>query len=187
MSAETVAILVRHAHADWNPDENRPLSARGHAAAVRLADRLVHLRVDAVYSSPATRAQQTVLPLAVRRNLPVRVVSDLRERELSSEPVDDFLSAVRAVWEDPSFAWPGGESNLTAQRRGVVALEQLLAAHAGEHIVVGTHGNLLALMLQHYDPGVDFEFWRYLTMPDAYRLCIGPDGARFSRIDYTAE
>ena len=54
---ETVAILVRHAHAAWTPDENRPLTAGGLAAAASLAERLAHLPVDAVYASPATRAR----------------------------------------------------------------------------------------------------------------------------------
>ena len=112
----------------------------------------------------------------------MHVVDDLRERELSGAPVDDWLAAVRAVWEDEDFAWPGGESNRTAQRRGVDALERILAAHPGRQFVIGTHGNLLALILQRYDPYVDFAFWRGLSTPDAYRLRFGPDGIQYSRI-----
>lgn len=179
---DTVAILVRHAHADWTPDENRSLSTAGYAAAAALAERLRHLPVDALYASPAARARQTVEPIAAARGLPVHIVDDLRERVLGAGPFDDWLAAVRAVWDDADFAWLGGESNRVAQGRGVAALERILALHAGQHVVIGTHGNLLALILQHYDPSVDFAFWRSLTMPDAYRLRFGANGIQYSRI-----
>ena len=44
----------------------------------------------------------------------------------------------------------------------------LLERHPTEHIVLSTHGNLLALILQTFDPSVDFVFWKSLTMPDIY-------------------
>ena len=34
----TVFYLIRHAHADWTPDEGRPLSERGQRDALRLAE-----------------------------------------------------------------------------------------------------------------------------------------------------
>ena len=171
----TTVYLVRHAHADWQPNENRPLSARGHSDAERLADRLGALPIGAIYSSTARRARETVAPLAFRKALPIHELHDLRERELSARPVDDFLSALKATWHDPSFAWPGGESNREAQQRGIRVIEQIRAWHPDEHVVAGTHGNLLALILQHYDSSVDFWFWQRLTMPDVYRLRFSTD------------
>lgn len=181
-TAGTTVLLIRHAHADWTPDEARPLSARGLADAAALAPRLAQEPISAVYSSPATRARQTVEPVAAAFGLSIRIVDDLRERELSGEPVDDFLAAVRATWNDPALAWPGGESNRAAQLRGVTALERIVASHPGETIVIGTHGNLLALILQRYDPSIGFAFWRELAMPDAYRLHIAPDAIQYERI-----
>jgi 2,3-bisphosphoglycerate-dependent phosphoglycerate mutase len=179
---DTVVILVRHAHAQWTPDERRPLSERGRLDADRLAARLAYLPIEAVYASSAARAQETVAPIAEARSLPVNVVDDLRERKLSGEPVDDWLSAVRATWDDASFAWPGGESNQAAQHRGVSAVEAIVAAHRGQHVVIGTHGNLLALILQQYDRSIDFAFWRALTMPDTYRLQYGADGLQYEQL-----
>ncbi|MBN1248550.1 MAG: histidine phosphatase family protein, partial [Anaerolineae bacterium] len=63
-----------------------------------------------------------------------------------------------------------------AQARGVAVLEACHLNHGGEHIVLGTHGNLLALVLQHFDPTVDFEFWLALTMPDIYRVRTSATG-----------
>lgn len=170
-----IFYLVRHAHADWSLDENRPLSVRGQRDAERVAEVLDAFPITAIYSSPARRARQTIAPLASRLSLPIQTEPDLHERLLCAGYVDDFFTAVKATWADLSFAFPGGESNTTAQRRGMVLLNRLLAQHPAEHIVLSTHGNLLALLLQHFDPAVDYEFWRSLTMPDIYELRIGGD------------
>jgi hypothetical protein len=34
----------------------------------------------------------------------------------------------------------------------------------------------MALVLQTFDPSVDFAFWRSLTMPDIYKLDISQSG-----------
>jgi len=168
--------LVRHAHAGWGPDEDRPLSVRGRIAARRVAEVLAAFPIDGIYSSPARRARETVAPLAERLGLPIRVEPDLRERQLGSGPVTGFEQAVEATWSDPLFAHPGGESNAVAQQRGVAVVYRLLQ-HVGAHRVLATHGNLLALLLQHFDPAIGFPLWRSLTMPDIYRLSLSGAGA----------
>ena len=179
----TVFYLVRHAHADWTPRENRPLSARGQRDALRVAEVLRVFPVVAIYASPARRAQQTVAPLAAQLSLPVQVVPELSERRLCAGAADDFEEAVRTTWADPTFAHPGGESNAAAQERGVGLVHRLADQYPAEHVVLGTHGNLLALVLQHHDPALDHLFWRSLTMPDVYRLSICATGtASIARI-----
>ena len=162
--------LVRHAHADWSPDEQRPLSAKGREDALRVAELLATYSISVIYSSPYARARQTVEPLAARLSLPIIEHHDLRERQLSGEPVDDFLSTVKTLWENPTFAFPGGESNVEAQKRGAAVIQTLTEKHANEQIIIATHGNLLALMLQHFNPSLDFTFWQNMTLPDAYGL-----------------
>ena len=172
----TVLYLVRHAHAAWTPDENRPLSEQGRRDAQRVADLLEPLPVEAIYASPALRAQQTVAPLAARLGLPLRLAPELAERVLAavSVPEADFDRAVRATWDDLCFAHPGGETNAAAQRRGLRLVERLIAERPEGHVVLGTHGILLALLLRHHDPGIGYPFWRALAMPDVYRLrCAG--------------
>jgi len=178
----TVLYLVRHAHADWTPDEDRPLSAKGCADAQRVADLLQTCPISAVYSSPFRRARETVAPLAIRLGLPIHEIDGLRERELGTGPTDSFVTAVQATWEDPSFVWPGGESNGAAQRRGVEVIQGLVDRYPGQQIAVGTHGNLLVLILQHFDPSVGFAFWQSLTMPDVYRLEVTDGRATCHRL-----
>lgn len=168
----TVIYFVRHAHADWLPDEQRPLSPRGSGDARHIAALLHAKPIIAIYSSPARRAFQTVEPLAARLDLRIRTIDDLRERELSHTPVANFMEAVQQTWNDPTYALAGGESNRVAQQRGVKVVESLMLHHPHEQIAIATHGNLLALILQHYDKSIDFTFWQSLTMPDVYQFQI---------------
>ena len=80
------------------------------------------------------------------------------------------------TWEDPSFAHPNGETNLAAQKRGVAVVHNIVSEHPEGRVVLATHGNLLALVLNHFEHTIDFTFWQSLTMPDIYRLDIPLDG-----------
>ena len=175
--------LVRHAHTAWTPDENRPLSVQGTEDAGRVADILQRVPIGAIYSSPFQRARQTIVPLAARLDLPVHLEPDLRERRLGNSLTEDFFEAVRETWSSPSFAHPQGESNAAAQERGMAVVRRLHRQHVAEHIVLSTHGNLMALILQGFDPAIDFAFWKSLTMPDIYALRLGEAGeVRRSRL-----
>ena len=166
----TTLYLVRHAHADWNPDEANPLSERGRAGAAALCDLLAGSPIGALYSSPARRALETIEPLTRRLRLEPVVVADLRERELVVAPGVDFVAAVRAAWLAPATQSVGSESNVGAQARGLAAIRKILHEQSGRHTVVATHGNLLALILNGLKPAYGFEFWRSLTFPDVYEL-----------------
>lgn len=161
--------LIRHAHADWQPSDDRPLSAQGLRQAQRVDRVLEAVRPEVIYSSPARRAMQTVQPIAERRGLAIRLEPDLRERELSSEPVGHFDDAVRATWSSFDFAYPGGETNRAAQERALAVLRRLARSHT-EPVIVGTHGNLLALVLAAVDASLGFDFWHALSFPDIFRL-----------------
>lgn len=172
----TTFYFVRHAHAHWTPDENRPLSAQGSQDAVHVAEILQGHPVDAIFSSPAKRAIQTISPFADQRGLPIQIEADLRERKLGEEMFADFFKAVEVTWLDPSFTHFGGESSLVAQKRGLAIVQRLLEQYPEEHIVLSTHGNLLALILQAFDPSIDFAFWKSLSMPDVYKLSVNHAG-----------
>jgi broad specificity phosphatase PhoE len=174
-----VFYLIRHAHADWTPDEERPLSAQGMEDAIRVADALCRMPVAQIYSSPYRRAIQTVQPLADRLDLAIEIASELRERSLGNpKPGTDFVGAVEKTWVNPSFAHPGGESNKAAQMRTATFVRRLLADCEGGHIALSTHGNLLALLAQLFEPRIGFGFWKALSMPDIYTIRL--DGSEVS-------
>lgn len=171
---ETTLCLVRHAHAVWQPDERQHLSERGRAEAEHVAEVLAPLSITAICASPYPRAVETVKPLARRLELPVRIEADLRERRLSPGRVDDFERAVRWAWDHDDEALPGGEPNRVARERVLGVVERLRAEHVGGHVVVCTHGSLMALLINHFDSRFTFERWEQMTMPDLYR--IDPNG-----------
>jgi 2,3-bisphosphoglycerate-dependent phosphoglycerate mutase len=45
-----------------------------------------------------------------------------------------------------------------------------LEKYEGKNIVIGTHGNIMVLIMNHFDHQYDFYFWKKLDMPDIYKL-----------------
>ena len=166
----TKVFLVRHAHADFRPDEERPLSVGGAADAQRVAELLGSDPITAIYSSPSRRALQTIQPLAELLRLEPQIVADLRERELSTASVDDFHRKVEASWRAPDAAARGDEANSAAQGRALAVVGKVLEAWEGGSVVISTHGNLLSLILHGLDASFGYDFWRSLTFPDVYEL-----------------
>jgi 2,3-bisphosphoglycerate-dependent phosphoglycerate mutase len=85
-------------------------------------------------------------------------------------PPDRFDALVQRAWSSPDKAPHGGESNVQAQDRGVAVVRSIVLRHVGSQVVLATHGNLLALVLNALDPTFGYEFWRQLSFPDIYQL-----------------
>ncbi|KOO46222.1 histidine phosphatase family protein [Priestia koreensis] len=167
----TTIYFVRHAHSTYTPDElGRPLSEQGLADAHKITACLEYENIDCVIASPYKRAIQTVEGVAFAHQKEIQLVDAFRERLLSSRPLVNFSDAVQKVWRDPSFSWEGGESNDEAQKRAVEQLTKLLHTHEGQTIVIGTHGNIMMLMMNYYDAAYGYECWSQLRMPDLYKL-----------------
>ncbi len=172
-------ILVRHAEPipsgspGWEErDDERPLAPAGRDAARELAGELEPFGLIAIYSSPYLRARQTVEPVAEQRELPIHELADLRERLLNPGAArGDWREVLERSWADPDYALPGGESGRAAQRRALGVLDLLRARHPdGGRILVASHGNLISLVLQAMEPGVDVAFHLAMPMPALYHL-----------------
>lgn len=175
----TNLYFVRHAHSAYTPDElGRPLSDRGLIDAKTVTELLKTEGIDYVYSSPYKRAIQTVEGVAKYIDREIEIENDYKERILSEKPVEDFTVAITKVWEDFDFHWKSGESNHVAQNRGVKVTLQLLEKHEGKNIVVGTHGNLMVLIMNYFDKKYDLDFWNKLEMPDVYKLSFNGKNLR---------
>lgn len=163
----TTVYFVRHAHSTYTPDEYmRPISESGRIEALKLVALFETINIHAMYASSYLRAVQTIDPIAQAKNLEITQIEALNERQLSNPPVDNFEEAIINVWQNPSLSYPGGESNHAAISRAVPALKELLQKHEGESVIIGTHGNILTLMLQAFDERYGLDFWKELTMPD---------------------
>ncbi|MED2800605.1 histidine phosphatase family protein [Bacillus thuringiensis] len=167
----TTIYFVRHAHSTYTKEEReRPLSEKGNCDAENVTHLLKDKHIDVVISSPYKRAIQTVQGIANTYKLLIQTEEDLRERLLSTEPVADFNVAMQNVWKDWSFAYEGGESSDFAQRRAVICMQNILKQYEGKNIVIGTHGNIMVLLMNYFNSKYDFEFWKTLHMPDVYKL-----------------
>ncbi|WP_077303160.1 histidine phosphatase family protein [Virgibacillus pantothenticus] len=167
----TNLYLVRHAHSVYSPDEiGRPLSERGFMDAKTVTELLKRESIDDVYASPYKRAIETVEGTAKYIGKEIKVVEAFKERTLAGKPVEDFTAAITKVWQDEDFAWQGGESNKTAQKRATDSLLQVLDRNKGKNLVIGTHGNIMVLMMNYFDSRYEFDFWKRLEMPDIYKL-----------------
>jgi 2,3-bisphosphoglycerate-dependent phosphoglycerate mutase len=167
----TNLYFVRHAHSTYTPDElRRPLSEKGQIDTEIITQILKEENIDYMISSPYKRAVQTVEGVADYFGKEVIVENGFKERILSEGPVENFNLAVTKVWEEPAFSWEGGESNIIAQKRGVEVTLKVLERYEGKNIIVGTHGNIMVLIMNFFDKKYDFSFWKELSMPDIYKL-----------------
>jgi len=168
---KTNIYFVRHAHSTYTPDElGRPLSERGFSEAKMVRELLLKVKIDYVVSSPYNRAIQTVEGVAKSLNQEIVIEENFKERVLSKKPIEDFNQAITEVWNDFNLSWDGGESNITAQTRGIDALKKILKDYGGKNVVIGTHGNIMVLIMNYFDQKYDYNFWNKLGMPDIYQL-----------------
>jgi 2,3-bisphosphoglycerate-dependent phosphoglycerate mutase len=167
-------FLVRHCES-MGQEASAPLTTAGQTQAVHLADHLEMLGVDLLVSSPYTRAQQSIAPLAQRLGLPVESDARLAERVLSAEPLAHWREAIEQTFVDLDLVWPGGESSRTAMARGRAAIDALLARPERVMVAV-THGNLMTLVLRSFEPQCGFQTWEHLSNPDVY--CLAVQGER---------
>lgn len=171
--AETLLYFVRHAHSAYEHGREleRGLSVEGRAEALSVCRRLEKEQIEVFVSSPYRRALDTIAPLAEYAGQNIGIYDELRERLVSGERdlgAEGFAEAKRRCYEDMDYCPPGGESSRQAQGRALPVIQRLLREHSGKRIAVGTHGDLLTLMLGSFDARYGYGFWQRLSMPDVY-------------------
>jgi probable phosphoglycerate mutase len=171
--ATTILTLVRHGETPanvegvWHGSIDTELTDRGRVQASRVAEHVAATRTDvrAIYASPLQRARHTAAAIAERLVLDVAVEDDLREYHLGAwEGLPySLLTAEHRLFErmhaDPDWEPGGGESARGVALRLAGCLERLAERHAGERIVVVSHGGALTLALGWLVDG-DPSTWR---------------------------
>jgi len=168
----TFIYFVRHAESIYveGTERSRSLSEKGMADALTIKDILKTEEIDYFISSPYERAIETIRPTAIEYLNDIKIEEDLRERNIGIFSSISFKEAKRQVYEDIHYAFPLGESTLIAQKRSVKVMEDILETYEGKKIVIGTHGDIMALMMNHFDKQYGFDFWQSTSMPDIYKL-----------------
>lgn len=166
--------MIRHAESPYvnGFEKTRGLSKAGKDAADKIASIFKEIDIDSIYSSDYVRAIKTVEPIANQKNIKIIELAQLRERLLKPEevvlPYDDFIDAIRKSYNDHSFSLEGGESVDEVQNRAIPVIRSILENHKGKNIVIGTHGNVMTMIMKYYDEKYDFEFWKQTSTPDVY-------------------
>jgi 2,3-bisphosphoglycerate-dependent phosphoglycerate mutase len=172
--------VIRHCQATGQ-EPSAPLTPEGERQAIELAAVLASFPIERILSSPYERAISSIAPLAQRLSLPILTDDRLVERTLSTGALEDWVTALRATFDDPELRFPGGESSRAATARAVAAIEAALG-HGAQTSAIVTHGNLMSLLLRHFDPTIGFAFWQRLKNPDVYAVEVGPGIASVRRI-----
>lgn len=132
-----------------------PLSDFGRRQSQAVAEALAGLEIDAVYSSPLSRALETAEIIGRQLCLDVRTDPRLMEinagifqNRLRSEIQQRYPEAF-ACWVsgNSDFVIPGGESRTELMRRGCAAFRDLAVA-GHQRAVIVSHGRILALTVK---------------------------------------
>lgn len=176
ISIRTKVFFVRHAESPYRPgkERSRGLSEKGLLDAEKVSELLVSEDIDLIISSPYERAILTVKSLAEKLRKEIILEEDLRERRLIGDTYEitkeEFIESKQRVFEDWEYSFPGGESSKQAQDRAINVFLQILDEFKGKNIVIGTHGDIMTLIMNYFNKKYDYEFWQSTTMPDIYEL-----------------
>jgi broad specificity phosphatase PhoE len=184
-------LLARHGETvfnvegRWQGQSDSPLTERGVAQAEQLALALANERVAAVYASDLGRAFKTAEHVAAPHGL--QVVSDPRLREID---VGDWTGLSRAeimaidgerlqAWAErpATVKHPNGEGLGEAQSRALSFFAERMPAHAGDTVVVITHGAIGQAILVHSMGGSLADLWLEARI----------DNCQISRLEWSVE
>lgn len=187
-----LVLLIRHGLAEYKPGRlygwtpGVHLSAEGRDQAKRLAERLEPVKLKALYSSPLERCCETAEAIAAGRRLNIETVEALGEVRYGSWQGKTYKSLIKKpLWRTvqlmPSQArFPGGESLLELQTRGVDAVEELRGRHKTGAIAIVSHADMIKALVAHY-LGLHLDLFQRIHIDTASLTAIAFHGA-FPRV-----
>jgi probable phosphoglycerate mutase len=117
------------------------------------------------------RCVETLEPLATARRLEIRTSEALIEMDAGAWTGRTLPSLRRTklwntVQRNPSrFRFPSGESFVEAEARLLAEIERIVARHPRGRVVVGTHGDLVGMVVSHYAGAHLDQFQRVTAEP----------------------
>ena len=82
---------------------------------------------------------------------------------------------------DPDFSFRDGESGREAQERMFIAIESIVTSSTARTLAISSHGNVIALLLQHIDTTYTFEHACAIRNPDVFRVTFDGKKLRWDR------
>ena len=159
----TRLCVIRHGETAWNAEgrvqgqTDVPLSALGEAQALALAAALAGERFTALYASDLARVRQTAAPAARVLGLAPRLEAALRERHYGKFETLTYAEArerfphdyARFKAKEPDYDFESGESLVRFSERALACVSAIARRHAGEQVLVFTHGGVLEMVRRH--------------------------------------
>jgi alpha-ribazole phosphatase/probable phosphoglycerate mutase len=149
-------LVVRHGRTEWN-DAHRfqgksdiPLNETGLLQAEKTAKRLSSWPIDAVYTSPLTRAHRTASIIAAPHRKEPVVLEDLAELHfgewegLRIEGIREEKEELLSAWyKDPFFHMPEGAETWDAFLARVERAVRVVLGSPHRNIAVVSHGGVV--------------------------------------------
>lgn len=168
--------IVRHGKTYWNEQKkiqgwaDIELTDEGRAVAVKTAEAMKDIHLDAIYSSPLKRAYETACILKGERKL--EVVRDERIKEIGFGELEgadftkirgDVTSPFHHFFNAPElYSHPeGGESFEGLSERAADFLEEIIEKHKDdERVMIVAHGAVNKAMMRYIRQSEIKDFWK---------------------------
>lgn len=167
--SEKKIYLIRHCKATGQ-EPSAELTNEGSETALGLVPILEKLNIDHIISSPYKRAIQTIKPFSESSKLPIIIDGNLQERVLSADPMEDWLEQLEKTFIEKDLTFSGGESSNDASRRIQQVLDDVFESKKMHRVSIVSHGNIISLLINHYDPTFGFAQWQRMKNPDVFLL-----------------
>jgi len=186
----TTIILIRHGETVGNREglfrgqKDFPLNENGILQAQCLSQELSTWKINAVYSSPLSRAKETARILAESHALTVIEEPGFINIKLGAwegrrkVEIEKEFPELWKIWVtiQEQLRLDGGETLKQVQQRAYQALERITQKEAGKTIVVVSHRAVLKPLIA-----------RCLRIPEPYFWKIHLDTASYSILEHTPE
>lgn len=186
----TKIILVRHGETQGNREglfrgrADFPLNDNGLRQAQDLAQALKRYELEAVYSSPLSRARVTAELIAQPHNLKIEIEPDLNNIKLGiweGRPKAEIEKRFPRLWqlwitEPERLQLPDAETLQDVQTRAFSVLERIAHENSGQTLAVVTHRAVLKPLLA-----------RALGIPEPYFWKLHLDTSSYSILEHTPE
>lgn len=180
----TSIYLVRHGQTAWNKEEifrgrtDVPLDETGLRQAELAGEYFREVKIDAIYSSPLSRAWQTAERIAKFHHLwvqPLEGIIDMSFGQWEGHPHQEIREMDRETYrqwrEEPHQArLPGGETLDEVRSRAMAALEEVVRLNSGKTIVLVSHRVVNKVLLCGILGLDNSHFWQIVQDPTAINL-----------------
>jgi len=161
MKTYCTLYLVRHGETEWNAKKliqgatDIPLNKKGERQAKELAQKLIHVKFDAVFSSDLVRAKRTAEIISLEKKLAVKTTKALRERFFGDYEGRSYTKYNQEIinlfkeYQVKAKNIKGVETSEQMMARFIPFLRETAVAYMGKTVLILSHGGIMRAFLIH--------------------------------------